>query len=71
MSSDEATHTSSGSESGGEDQEDGRVKRAIRRLRREKKKEELLHILYNPEALYTLKRALTSCVIKSQCAPAR
>jgi hypothetical protein len=53
MSSDEATHTSSGSESGGEDQEDGRVKRAARRLRREKKKEELQHILYNPEALFS------------------
>jgi len=53
MSSDEETHTSSGSESGGDDQEEGRVKRAVRRLRREKKKEELLHILYNPEALFS------------------
>jgi hypothetical protein len=53
MSSDEAAHTSSGSESGGEDQEGGRVERAVRRLRREKKKEELLHILYNPEALFS------------------
>jgi hypothetical protein len=59
MSSDEAAHSSSGSESGGEGQDEGRVERAVRRLRQEKKNEELLHILYNPEALSRLTRSQT------------